>query len=312
MLKVTELWNRFTKRHRCSAFVASTKAQCAKEVRFGKYCWHHTPKTALYLAVVSAVFGMIAKDAYRRFIPSSESRRIVDVGHQLGTQVDAIAELGATIENLNVLLYFSGPVDADRFQFLDPVALIRLSKQQTGYYSQLEVAGQIMEIKNAVGKRSWGLFFRSQIVVDDAQTSRSFGPSFGIGTQEESLRAIALPLSVRGSHGKPFSKVRDLKDCTIDLSLSPELARSVQRIELVANSTYGFQRRFRLFSRGAVASDWMDVEVDGKDRFDGKAAEKVKMGKLRGEFRDLSVNLDAARWETNSAQFPEMLRVPYQ
>src|SRR5207249_10756428 len=47
----------------------------------------------------------------------------------------------------------------------------------------------------------------------------------------------------------------------------PELAKSIRRVDVIANSNFGFRRRFRLFSKNLGPSDWTETQYDVHARF---------------------------------------------
>jgi len=104
-----------------------------------------------------------------------------------------------------------------------------------------------------------------------------------------------------------------LNGCDLQVFLPASIAAKVQRIDIVANSNFGFQRRLRLFSKPVSKADWIEVDIDVKNNFEEKG-KSAKMRTLvpRDSPRFWSIELDNVKWELHESLLPEILRVQYQ
>ena len=255
-----------------------------------------------FLGVIATLVGAVV------IILAAMSRPVKATGEmlELKRHVEKTAELDAGIEYLNVVLGFRGPVRADAVK--DCGILVRLTKVVGVRHSILEVLADATKSENDRGDATWGFSFEALSIVADYQTRKGATCYMPIAW-ESSLPELPLPLSVGASPAVPFSKIRDLNDCYLQVFLPIDLAEAVQRIDLVANSSTGFKRRFQVFSRVVSKDEWIQVDIDVMT-VSGKRVQRKMWTPTEGR-GPWTVDSQESGWQERSSSVSDVFRVLY-
>ncbi len=296
------------KKARCGAFAVTSGGRCEKTVGLGsnRYCWHHTPKKAIVaVAVISAVCGFFAKTVggslASKFFKSPEVRATILTGDAIQHRQDVLAELGSELRYLNVVLVLRTDAPA-QFQVGQRFIVSLTEDYRARSIREFEILGTVTHLGSGPNETRLSAYFHSRT---REKNSNKFLTSLGYdgAAWHWPIAELPIPFAIGPDRPSPFTQVRDLGNFHVQVILPVAFAEAVERIEIVANSNPGMERRLRLFSKTIEAQDWVEMDYDVSERFWGKGGvETERVVSIRDAKIDRrwAIDLRDAMWEEHS------------
>jgi hypothetical protein len=193
-------------------------------------------------------------EGYHWLIPSTETQQIKLAEKSITADQRLVAELNNETANLNLVLDLKEKLKAK--DFLGDAFLVRIRNLDRPRNANFEILLEVAESWGKDRKPRWGFMFESFFT----QNGAKFVSSHGLMGHENELDSIPLPLTLLNSVRKPFKRVRDLNECTIEVFTPSRFARYVSQVRLIANSGFQFRRHTMVYSRSVHDSDWEQTD----------------------------------------------------
>jgi hypothetical protein len=266
------------------------------------------PKIPLILSVL---LGLIVRESTHLILPSAEKKEMVRSRDAILNQISVTEEIASEIKNLNVILVFYHPLDLETLR--GRKLLISLSNDYMNRDRYTEVLGEVTHVGYAPNEAAIGMILFSKSFTENLHKEVR-GLGYSTVAWHRSISELPLPIAIGPQGVKPFNHVRDLDGFHVQVFLPLDIARSVERIDITVNSSFGLGRSLRLFSMKVIPADWIETDYDVGSRFWRRGSQKTeKVCSLRDaktSFR-WSISATNAVWQTQNLTVWEGFRIPF-
>lgn len=292
--------------HRCWGRT-QTLRRCGRYGQWRLFCADHRWQWVVALSFALFTVGGAIASYYSAFSPPTESQQITRTEESIKANQRLLIELSSKIRNLNLVLDLSENLRAK--DFLGEAFLVRIRSLDLPKYTNFESLFEVAESWKADRKYTWGFMFESFFMEDRTK----FVSSHGLMGAEPELGAIPLPLSLLNSTRKPFTNIRDLDECVIEIFAPSSFALYVSQIRLIANSGFQFRKHTLVYSRTVHNSDWEETDYALSNNFSSKWKSDAKYTWLRRRSLDSDLQIDVLNSSLveNGNAMPEIFRIEY-
>lgn len=238
----------------------------------------------------------------------------VEVSDNIITSQETQSVLNSNIRNWTLIIDLKKKLQPDELLDEDMFTitngfLLRFHDSNASNRKSLSVLTTIIYSGNKDGL-TWG-FNSESYTIQEYRTNIRTG--YGIASPDNELSSIPLAISLTNSKNKPFIKVNELDEISIDLFLPKKIAELTSKIRIAVNSGYSFTKHLLIFEKIVDMGDWekTDYKINNNYPSTKMDIKNIFYKNTIKNKKDWKINLKEAIKVENELGLPDHYRIPY-